>query len=101
MLTINYKIIPCAIFLVLIAGCGISSGGMYSCSYESRHTGCGAKGWTDWEEKCENINMDNYREDWTPEKVCGKYSGSDTNCGESCCIYVEYRNTDISRGKCS
>jgi len=83
---------------IMIYGCSESSS--YSCNYESRHTGCGGKTWTSWEKGCYAFNIDDYKEGWTPEKVCGKFSGSDTECGGGCCIYTEYRDNEISRGGC-
>jgi len=92
---------------ILIGGCVQNSqnidsglGGSYSCVYESRHTGCGGKGWSEWKAECYAFNMDDYKEGWTPEKVCGKYAGSDTDCGGGCCIGIEYRNNTLSRNGC-
>jgi len=77
-----------------------SESGSYSCSYESRHTGCGGKEWSEWKAECYAFNMDDYKEGWTPEKVCGKYTGSDTNCEGGCCIDIEYMNNKLSRDRC-
>ena len=90
--------ICCILISLMIYGCSESS--MYSCNYESRHSGCGGKGWSEWKSECYPFNMDDYKEGWTPEKVCQKYSGSDTKCGESCCDYIEYRNNKLSGGGC-
>jgi hypothetical protein len=79
---------------------GCTENSTYSCIYESRHTGCGGKEWTEWGTECNAFNMDNYKEDWTPEKVCQKYSGTDTNCGGGCCIEIEYRNNQLSKSSC-
>jgi hypothetical protein len=88
-------------FLIFLVLFGCVEEGYYTCTYEERHTGCGGKGWTDWKSECINIDMDDYKEGWTPQKVCGKYSGSDTNCGGSCCIYIQYQNNRVSPGECS
>jgi hypothetical protein len=90
---------------VLISGCigdgEIGDAGYYCCRYETRHTGCGGKDWSDWETAYYSFNIDDYKEDWTPQRVCGKYTRSDTQCGGGCCIYVEYRNNRLSGGSCS
>jgi hypothetical protein len=77
-----------------------SSSGSYSCTYETRHTGCGGVTWTDWTKECYSFDIDDYKEDWTPERVCNKYTSSDTNCGGSCCIEIEYRNNVLPKGSC-
>ncbi len=84
----------------ILGGSGDGSGGTYACSYESRSSGCGGVGWSDWTAQCYQFNIDDYQEGWTPERVCNKYTGSDTECGGSCCIYVEYRNTTLKSGTC-
>jgi hypothetical protein len=101
------RFIPIALLLavvmgtcVLIAGCGEDGGGIYCCTYESRHTACGGGDWTAWEAEFYQFNIDDYLEDWTPERVCNKFTGSDTECGGGCCIYVEYSNNNLSSGEC-
>jgi len=89
------------LLFLLISLFGCLEQGIYTCKYEERHSGCGGKTWTDWESKCLDIDMEDYKEGWTPEKVCSEYSGSDTNCGGSCCIYVQYRNNQVAPGSCS
>lgn len=87
--------------IVVLSGCSESSeSGSYSCTYESRHTGCGGVGWSEWKAECFAFNMDDYKEGWTPETVCGKYTGSNTNCEQSCCIDIEYRNNTLSTNAC-
>ncbi len=84
---------------LLISGCG-EDDTIYCCSYESRHTACGGSDWTAWEAEKYQFDIDTYLEDWTPERVCDKFTGSDTECGGSCCINVEYRNNQLSGGTC-
>lgn len=91
-------------FPVLPMSCGEGgegSGEIYCCTYQSRATGCGGTGWKDWKDGSDQFNIDDYLEGWTPERVCNKYTGSDTECGGSCCINVEYRNNTLSSGTCS
>ena len=95
------KVILLISFLILItvlSGCIESES--YSCSYESRRTGCGGKGWSTWESECFEFNMDDYKDEWTPQMVCKKYTGSDTSCGGSCCVYIEYRDNSLSTNGC-
>lgn len=91
--------------MVVIAGCigdeGGGEAGYYCCRYETRSTGCGGKGWSDWEKASESFNINDYKEGWTPEKVCDKYTGSRDTCGGGCCITVQYRNNQLSVGSCS
>ncbi|MBN2067693.1 MAG: hypothetical protein JW744_04455 [Candidatus Diapherotrites archaeon] len=94
-----------AIFLVgllvlAIALSGCTEIGSYSCRYESRHTGCGGKDWTAWQQECVEFDMEDYVDDWTPQMVCEKYTGSGTHCSETCCIYTEYRNNVFAGGGC-
>jgi len=86
---------------VLLCGCGDGSGGIYCCTYESRHTGCGGTGWEAWVSQSYEFNIDDYLEGWTPQRVCDKFSGSDTACEASCCIDIQYRNTTLSSGSCA
>ena len=81
-----------------IAGCEEDT--VYHCTYEVRSTGCGGKGWGPWKTECFQFDIEDYKEDWTPEKVCNQFKGSDTHCGGGCCIYVEYRNNRLSHGEC-
>jgi hypothetical protein len=87
--------------VVLVAGCLDDKGGTYCCRYEERHTGCGGAGWSDWEKATFSFNIDDYKEGWTPERICDQYSGSDTSCGGGCCISIQYRNNQLSGGSCS
>jgi hypothetical protein len=94
-----------AMALVLYAaatlpGCGEEGGGVYACRYESRHSACGGGDYTDWAAECYSFNIDDYLDGWTPEQVCDKFTGSDNECGGSCCITVEYRNNVLSGGTC-
>lgn len=84
-----------------VSGCGDEAGGgIYCCSYEVRSTGCGGTDWKEWQTEVYEFNIDDYLEGWTPQRVCDKFSGSDTECGGSCCIEVQYRNTELSGGSC-
>jgi hypothetical protein len=89
----------------LIAGCTEdfegNGGDTYCCRYETRYTGCGGKGWSDWEKESYSFNINDYKEGWTPQRVCDKYTGSTESCGGGYCIFVEYRNTRLTRGSCS
>jgi len=83
------------------AGCGgDEGGGLYCCTYESRHSACGGGNRTAWETLSYEFNIDDYVEGWTPEQVCAKFSGSDTECAGSCCIDTEQRNNILSGGSC-
>jgi hypothetical protein len=83
----------------LIASCG-EEDHIYCCSYESRHSACGGGNYTSWETTDYQFDIWDYKEGWTPEDVCNKFTGSDTECGGSCCIYVEYQNNQLSAGEC-
>jgi hypothetical protein len=90
--------------LLVAVGCnttGPSKSGIYACTYEIRSTGCGGSGWSAWTTECYQFNIDDYVSGWTPTMVCDKFSGSDTECGGSCCINVQYRNNTVKSGKCS
>jgi len=87
------------LFGLAVSGCGES--GTYSCNYETRYTGCGGKGWNAWKAECYEFNLDDYKEGWTAEKVCHKFTGTATNCGGGCCIETEHRNNRLSKGTCS
>jgi hypothetical protein len=83
-----------------LACCSDGGGGQQHCSYESRHTACGGSGWGNWTTECYAFNLDDYKEGWTAERVCQKFSGSDSECSTTCCIYVEYRNSTVGSGGC-
>jgi hypothetical protein len=92
----------CALIVVaVLSACGEEGGGIYCCTYESRHTACGGGDWTAWESEAYQFDIDDYLEDWTPERVCDKFAGSDTECSATCCINVEYQNNNLSGGECS
>ncbi len=86
---------------VIFSACGEEGGGIYCCTYESRHTACGGGDWGAWESESYQFNIDDYLEGWTPERVCDKFTGSDTECSATCCINVEYQNNVLSDGNCS
>jgi hypothetical protein len=77
-----------------------SSSGQQHCTYESRHSPCGGSGFGAWTTECYAFNLDDYKEGWTADRVCQKFSGSDTECSSTCCIYVEYRNSTVGGGGC-
>ena len=82
-------------------GCGDGGGGgVYCCTYESRHSACGGGDYTPWETNYYEFNIDDYVEGWSPQDVCAKFSGTDTSCSASCCIYSEDRNNVLSNGPC-
>jgi hypothetical protein len=92
------------VLAALAVACGGSeSGGAYCCRYETRSTGCGGSGWGAWTAETYSFDIDAYVEGWTPERVCNNFTGSPTSCtpSGSCCIYVEYRNNQVSGGPCS
>ncbi len=86
--------------LLFVGGCGEDGNTLYNCSYQSRHTACGGGDWTAWESACYQFDMDDYLDDWTPQRVCDKFSGSDTECSATCCINVEYQNNQLASGTC-
>lgn len=81
-------------------GCGDESGGVYCCTFESRHSACGGGDYTPWETNYYEFNIDDYVEGWSPNDVCDKFSGTDTNCSATCCVYSEDRNNVLSSGAC-
>ncbi len=83
-----------------VLGCGDGGGTLYHCTYETRHSACGGGDWSEWTSECYAFDLDDYQTGWTPQMVCDKFSGSDTECGGSCCIYVEHRNTTLADGGC-
>ncbi len=89
-----------AVTTQLMAGCGEDGGGIYCCSYESRSTACGGSGWKPWKATNYQFNIDDYKEGWSPTRVCDKFTGSDTECGGSCCINVQYRGNNLAEGAC-
>jgi hypothetical protein len=68
---------------MVITGCADDS--IHCVTYETRHTGCGGVGWSEW----------------TTEDVRDKFTGSKTECGGGCCIEVQYQNAQVSSGGCS
>ena len=80
-------------------GCG-DEGGVYCCTYESRHSACGGGDYTPWETNYYEFNIDDYVEGWSPQDVCDKFNGTDTSCSATCCIYSEDRNNVLSSGEC-
>jgi hypothetical protein len=91
------------ISLTMFASCAEDSGGgggVYACNYEKRATGCGGIGWGDWEAYSYEFDIDDYVEGWTPERVCDKFSGSDTHCAGGCCIDIQYQNNEVAKGEC-
>jgi hypothetical protein len=85
---------------IVATSCGDGEGEVFCCRYEKRSTGCGGTGWKAWQSESHEFNLDDYKEGWDAQRVCDKFSGSDTECGGSCCINVEYRNTQLSSGGC-
>ena len=81
-------------------GCGEDEGGVYCCTYESRYSACGGGDYSAWETKYCEFNIDDYVEGWSPADVCDKFSGTDTSCSATCCIYSEDRNNVLSSGEC-
>jgi hypothetical protein len=70
------------------------------CTYESRHSACGGGDYTAWETMYYEFNIDDYLEGWSPTDVCDKFSGTDTTCSATCCVYSEDRNNALSSGSC-
>jgi hypothetical protein len=81
-------------------GCGADEGGVYCCTYESRYSACGGGDYSAWETNYYEFNIDDYVEGWSPADVCDKFSGTDTSCSATCCIYSEDRNNVLSSGEC-
>ena len=86
--------------LLLASACGDEAGGTYCCTFESRHSACGGGDYTTWETKYYEFDLDDYVEGWSPQRVCDKFSGNDTECSATCCIYTEARNNVVSGGSC-
>jgi hypothetical protein len=84
---------------MVITGCADDS--IHCVTYETRHTGCGGVGWSEWTTEHYEFNMDDYQDGWTPEDVRDKFTGSKTECGGGCCIEVQYQNAQVSSGGCS
>jgi hypothetical protein len=82
------------------AGCGDEAGGVYCCSYESRHSACGGGDYSAWETNLYEFNIDDYLEGWSPADVCDKFGGTDTTCSATCCVHSEDRNNVLSSGSC-
>jgi hypothetical protein len=74
---------------------------LFHCTYEHRATECGGTNWSAWETECYEFDLEDYEEGWDADRVCDKFSGSDTACGGGCCIYVEYQNNVVAEGGCS
>jgi hypothetical protein len=43
--------------LAIFSGC-LEETGIYSCTYESRSTGCGGKGWKSWKTECYEFDIE-------------------------------------------
>jgi hypothetical protein len=84
---------------LLTVGCG-DEGGVYCCTFESRHSACGGGDYTPWEAEYYEFNIDDYQEGWSPDRVCNKFSGGDTTCSATCCVNSEDRNNVLSAGSC-
>lgn len=85
---------------VFIGGCGEESDyGPLTCVYEESSTGCSGSGYGPWEEKC--FDIDNPREDLTPETWCDAVVSDTTECASSCCVSFRFRNAVGYRGTCS
>lgn len=85
----------------LLAQCSSSDdndGGCFSCLAESRRTGCGGAGFTEWEET--SITIEEPRDGLNPEEFCKDTfpAGGETNCSATCCIEIQYRNIRV--GSC-
>jgi len=85
---------------LMMSSCGEDGGGVYCCTYESRHSACGGGDYTPWETNYYEFNINDYVEGWSPQDVCDKFSGTDTSCSATCCIYSEDRNNVLSSGAC-
>jgi len=86
---------------LLPLGCGDDEGGIYCCTYESRHSACGGGDYTEWETQYYEFNIDDYVEGWSTADVCDKFSGTDTTCSATCCVYSEDRNNVLTGGPCA
>jgi len=96
---VRYTITFLALGASLMAlACGDEASGVYCCTYESRHSACGGGDYTPW--VTNQLTFDDLAEGWTPEEKCDQFSGSDVECGGSCCIYTEDRNNVLSTGPC-
>jgi hypothetical protein len=92
-------------FAIIMTGCGSddddSGGGeIYSCSYESRYWSDCTGDYSDWEHTCYQFNMDDYVDDYTPEKVCDNMTSGGTHCESTCCINTYVRNKELNNGGC-
>ncbi len=88
--------------LLLASACGDESGGVYCCTFESRHSACGGGGdYTAWETEYYEFNLDDYLEGWDAQRVCNKFDGTDTACEAGCCINIEDRLLSVSPGACA
>ena len=101
---LSIGLILALVSVAMLVGCGSDSGGggsVYACNYEKRTTGCGGGDYGAWEAYCYEFDMDDYLEGWTPERVCDKFSGSDTSCAAGCCINIQYQSNEVSKGECN
>ncbi len=87
--------------VLALVGCGGSdggSGGVMSCTWESRHSACGGGGWTSWSTQCDEFQPSDYT--ISPQEHCANMASNDTSCAGSCCIYVEGRASALRNGGC-
>lgn len=97
----NRLLIAVSLGAAVASGCGgEDGGGVYCCTYESRHSACGGGSWTAWETLHYEFDLDDYVEGWTAEQVCAKFSGSDTACSATCCVDTEQRSNVLEAGAC-
>lgn len=91
-----------ACFLALLAapGCDLAGDTLYSCSYEVRSTSCSGYGWSEWESRCFDFDLEEYLEGISAEDVCDTFSGSQTECASTCCIDFQYRDNQLSTQPC-
>ena len=87
--------------LLVVFGCGDDADSVYCCTYESRHSACGGGDYTDWVTEYYEFNIEDYVDGWSPTDVCNKFSGTDTGCSATCCIYSEDRNNVLTSGACA
>lgn|GEM_PF-2467163 len=87
-------------FALVFSSCGGGGdgNGWYSCSYETRHTGCNNYDYTDWEAECVSINSEDYY--ITPQEVCDNLTENTTTCEAGCCVTSEFRDKTFAEGEC-
>lgn len=100
LLRFGLSLVTAGALLAIPVGCGLGEDTIYSCTYETRYSQCGGGNYSPWEQVCYEFDMDDYQDDWTPQRVCNKFTGSDVECGGGCCIYVDYRNNVLSDDEC-